>query len=157
MVDEHKPKPDQPEPENQAPADASTSSAGDDDEVGYCKPPKRTRFKKGQTGNPKGRPKGAKNLATLLGQVLATRVKVVTPGGPKTVPIRQALLLSQAAKAVKGDTRAADLLITLDRELIEPELSANDDLPLNKDEHAILEHYAIGLAAQAEANDGDGS
>lgn len=37
-----------------------------DDRVGYGKPPVETRFKEGQSGNPKGRPKGAKNVATLL-------------------------------------------------------------------------------------------
>lgn len=30
-------------------------------EVGYCKPPEHTRWKPGQSGNPRGRPKGAKN------------------------------------------------------------------------------------------------
>ena len=38
--------------------------------VGFGKPPRRTRFCKGQSGNPKGRPRGAKNLATLMEKVL---------------------------------------------------------------------------------------
>ncbi len=43
----------------------TTDPASDgSDPVGYCKPPKRTRFQPGQSGNPRGRPKGTKNLKT---------------------------------------------------------------------------------------------
>jgi len=51
-----------------------------DDEVGYGKPPRRTRFTKGQSGNPRGRLPGAKNLKTLLSEALNEFV-IVTENG----------------------------------------------------------------------------
>ena len=39
--------------------------------TGYCNPPEHTRFKTGQSGNPRGRPKGTLNLATVLERTLA--------------------------------------------------------------------------------------
>ena len=47
-----------------------------DYEVGYGKPPKAGRFKPGQSGNPRGRPKGTLNLKTDLQQELAERISV---------------------------------------------------------------------------------
>jgi hypothetical protein len=49
-------------------------------DVGYRRPPPSGQFKKGTSGNPKGRPKGAKNFLTLLEQELAQTV-VINEGG----------------------------------------------------------------------------
>jgi hypothetical protein len=49
-------------------------------EVGFGKPPAHSRFKKGQSGNPWGRPAGAKNLKTLLNEALNERVIVAENG-----------------------------------------------------------------------------
>ena len=43
-------------------------------EVGFGRPPRSTRFKPGQSGNPNGRPRGAKNFAIAIGQELVARV-----------------------------------------------------------------------------------
>src|ERR1700730_13882463 len=56
-------------------ADAETQTS-EDDGVGYGKPPARTRFRKGQSGNPKGRRNGAKNLKTDLTEELQESVMV---------------------------------------------------------------------------------
>ena len=59
--------------EEQDPADRTSKS---DYEVGYRKPPKHTRFKPGQSGNLRGRPKGTKNLKTDLMEELGEKILI---------------------------------------------------------------------------------
>lgn len=76
-------------------------------EVGYGKPPKATQFKPGQSGNPKGRPKGARGIAKVLEEALAQEVSVTEGGRTTRISKREALILSLVTKAIKGDMRAA--------------------------------------------------
>jgi hypothetical protein len=59
--------------------------------VGYGKPPHHTRFVKGQSGNPRGRPPGAKNMKTLLTRALNELVVVTDNGGRRKVSKREAI------------------------------------------------------------------
>lgn len=82
-------------------------------EIGYKKPPAETRFTRGQSGNPKGRPKGAKNLATLLVKVGRERVRVTINGRTRTITKLEAILLQLANKAISGEDRAAKEILHL--------------------------------------------
>src|SRR5438105_10398471 len=61
-------------------------------EVGYGKPPCQSRFKKGQSGNPRGRAPGAQNLKTVLIDALNELVVVAENGGRRKISKRQAII-----------------------------------------------------------------
>ena len=85
----------------------------DDYEVGYRKPPQNTRFKKGQSGNPRGRAPGAKDLKTLLIDTLNEPVVVTEYGGRRTISKRQAIVKQLVNQSAKGDWRAVKLLVDM--------------------------------------------
>ena len=84
-----------------------------DYEVGYGKPPQNTRFKKGQSGNPRGRAPGAKDLKTLLIDTLNEPVVVTENGGRRTISKRQAIVKQLVNQSAKGDWRAVKLLVDM--------------------------------------------
>ena len=114
----------------------------DDYEVGYGKPPKHTQFKPGESGNPKGRPKGTKNLATDLSEELAEKIVVNEGGKQLKISKQRAMIKSLLAKALKGDTRAATVLLKL---LIDAEQATTKNAvveALSEDDQAILARFA---------------
>jgi Family of unknown function (DUF5681) len=91
-------------------------------EVGYGRPPIETRFQKGKSGNPRGRPKGAKNKQPRLNEermkaiLLEEAYRTITVrDGDKnvSVPMAQAIIRSLAVNAVKGQHRAQRLFSEL--------------------------------------------
>src|ERR1700752_2573069 len=86
--------------------------------VGYGKPPTKSQFKKGKSGNPSGRPKHRLSkppldfLKCLIAE-LRSPMTVVENGKKKTVPILVALIKSLVANALKGDKTATKLLLPL--------------------------------------------
>jgi hypothetical protein len=72
-------------------------------DVGYRKPPTHTRFRKGVSGNPRGRPKGRRNLATALGRTLQEKVIINENGVRKSVTKLEAAVKQLVNKAAGGD------------------------------------------------------
>jgi hypothetical protein len=79
--------------------------------VGYGKPPRQTQFKKGQSGNPNGRVKGSKNLATLIMAALNAPVVVTQNGRRKTITKLEAMTTQLANKGASGEFKATHLLL----------------------------------------------
>jgi len=75
--------------------------------VGYCSPPEHSRFRKGKSGNPKGRPKKSEDIYTVLNRALSRKVTV--QGVDRKIPMREALILKLRELALSGDRRALEL------------------------------------------------
>ncbi len=86
---------------------------GEQEAVGYGRPPLHSRFKTGQSGNPKGRPRGKRNMASLLDEALAQRISITSNGKRKRVSVENALLMRLVEKALGGDLKAAAMLLGL--------------------------------------------
>lgn len=82
-------------------------------DVGYGKPPKHAQFKKGQSGNLKGRPKGTLNLATVLERTLREQVAINVNGHRKVVTKLEAAIRQLVDKAASGDAHAMRYLCHL--------------------------------------------
>ena len=74
--------------------------------VGYGKPPRHSGFQKGRSGNPKGRPKGSKNFATLLTEALDEKVQVTEDGRRRRIAKRELVIKQLVNKSAAADLRA---------------------------------------------------
>jgi hypothetical protein len=80
--------------------------------VGYGRPPARTQFKPGQSGNPKGRRKGQRNAHTILEDTLNQRITIREGDRTRSLTKLDGVFLTMVAGALKGDTKALASLIT---------------------------------------------
>ena len=74
--------------------------------VGYGKPPRHSGFQKGRSGNPKGRPKGSKNFATLLADALDEKVQITEDGKRRRIAKRELVIKQLVNKSAAADLRA---------------------------------------------------
>ena len=114
--------------------DAEDAPKNDGDyQVGYRKPPAHSRFQKGASGNPKGRPPASKNLATLLARAIDAPV-VVTENGKRKKKRKLEVAITQLVnKATSADLRAGITLFNMVEKYLPAEQAASSGLePTNK-------------------------
>ncbi len=117
-----------------------TDDNNDEYQVGYAKPPKNTQFQPGKSGNPKGRPKGAKGIATVFMEEANQKVSIKI--GDKTVKITklQATVKRLFQQALEGKPHAIARITEMAR-VIEPQMEQKPDQALSADDQNILREY----------------
>jgi hypothetical protein len=90
----------------------------DDSLVGYRRPPVHSRFQKGQSGNPRGRPKKQADFMEDAAEIFGGAVTGQAKGKPITLPMVQAMFRTWCRHALKGDNQALrrviELMLTLE-------------------------------------------
>lgn len=96
---------------------ATEAENNSDYDVGYKKPPQHSRFKPGQSGNTKGRPKGTKSLTTLLRKAVQEIITVQEKGKSHKASKMEVFIKQAVNKAAQGDLKALQYLTPLLREI----------------------------------------
>jgi hypothetical protein len=108
--------------------------------VGYKNPPKHGQFKKGQSGNAKGRPRGAKGIKTLLAKELGSRITIGAGGQQRRVKRSEALVKGLVNDALRGKDRPRDTVLRM-ADQIEQDAQARQSRELSAEDQAILDRY----------------
>lgn len=123
----------------------------DENDVGYKRPPVASQFKKGASGNPKGRPKGTQNFKTDLKETLARPVQVTEAGRSRSMSTQRAGLERLREKALRGDDRALDRLLQLAERHAEEETATAAEEKIASHEVEILADYTARIREAVEA------
>jgi hypothetical protein len=116
-------------------------------EVGFGKPPKHTRWQKGQSGNPRGRPKKTKSFAEILGGYLFEKKIPVTEGDRhQVVSVAEAIVLRLIKDALAGKHQARAMILALQQAQEERVQDTGEEQILSEDDEAAA-RAAIGRIA----------
>jgi len=94
-------------------SEPAKKTAAADHPVGYGRPPVHTRFRKGQSGNPRGRRTRGRTMPEAIRRALHSKVPVTENGEHKKVPRIEVLARQLANKAAGGDVAAIRLIALL--------------------------------------------
>ena len=120
--------------------------------VGYKKPPRHSRFQPGQSGNPRGRQKGVRNLAIDVKRTLEVPVRLNDQGRARRVSSQEAALLRLREKALMGDPRALAQFLELAKIFNNSSAVASaGGEALAAEDRAILDAFAEDIRSQPQA------
>src|ERR1044072_6411918 len=111
--------------------------------VGYGRPPQHSRFKKGESGNPRGRKKGRRNLRDVVVATLDERIWVREGDRRRKISKTEALVRTTVNRAIAGDQKAASLLMALMRvtNLASERTEGPSTATLSQDDELILADF----------------
>ena len=114
--------------------------------VGYGRPPRETQFKPGQSGNKHGRPKGSKNEATIINELLNRKIPIRQNGSLRKITLLEAILFKFAEDALKGNPKSAAFL--LNRKQAADSSGQPMDAVLDADDQKIFDLFAQRVEEQ---------
>lgn len=88
-------------------------SGSADYSVGYRRPPKATQFAAGESGNPKGRPKGSRTIGAVLRDIIQQKIVVTENGKTQRIAALEVMLRRLVNDAMRSDAKAMKVLLTL--------------------------------------------
>lgn len=109
------------------------------DKIGYGRPPRHSRFRPGQSGNPRGRPRGARGLRTDLQAELTSRMTIQINGKPVTATKQLLMVKTLTARAATGDIRATAKLIDLVLQVFGVEDRGGDKARLSPSDQSFVD------------------
>jgi hypothetical protein len=118
-----------------------------DNRVGYCRPPKHTRFQPGQSGNLGGRPIGVKSLSDIVRKIVGQKITVTENGRTRRIPRLEAILLRAASEASRGDVASLRLLLQLAERYGESAQTGAERETIAAEDVAILRRYLPDLTS----------
>jgi hypothetical protein len=122
-----------------------------DYEVGYGKPPRDGQFKRGQSGNPKGRPTGKKSLSTVLNDAVNERVlAVVGNGRHKNITKLEATVTQLANRAASGDPKATQTLFAQLRDTESRTDPGSADTAIDEADQQIIQRIKARFRGEKE-------
>lgn len=124
-------------------------------EVGYQKTPAHSRFKKGRSGNPNGRPKKSRNLLTIVKQVFDEQISVREGGRPKKMSAIEAVLRTWRQRALQGDVKILSALVGMFAKIgygVGDDQGAADLLPAGAQSDIIDDYVSRYLAERRNAS-----
>ncbi|MHC4050453.1 DUF5681 domain-containing protein [Bradyrhizobium sp. 25ACV] len=123
-----------------------TAEGNHGDGVGYGRPPREHQFKPGQSGNKNGRPKGSKNEATIINEILNRKIDIRDKGRLRKISVLEGIFTKFADDALKGKDKAAALLLNRKQQVESIEQPATP--LLDTDDRKVLDAYADQLREQ---------